>query len=45
VREATASYALNGSNGSDRLTEALADWLESSRKVRESLKTLLEVKP
>jgi len=45
VREGAATYTLNGKNGSDRLTEALAAWLESSRQVRESLKTVLEVKP
>jgi hypothetical protein len=45
VRDEAAPYTLNGKNGSDRLSEALAAWLESSRKVRESLKAILEVKP
>ena len=42
--EAATSYTLNGKNGSDRLSEALTAWLESSRQVRESLKTVLEAK-
>jgi len=42
--EAAIPYALNGTNGSDRLTEALSAWLESSRKVRESLSSILEAK-
>ena len=42
VREAVAPYTLNGTNGSDRLSEALAAWLDSSRQVRESLKVILE---
>ena len=44
VREATNPYTLNGSNRSDRLSEALAAWLDSSRQVRESLKAILETK-
>ena len=45
VRDEAAPYTLNGKNGSDHLSEALAAWLESSRQVHESLKTVLEVKP
>jgi len=44
VREAAAAYTMNGVNGSDRLSEALTAWLDSSRQVRESLKTILETK-
>jgi type I restriction enzyme M protein len=44
VREAAAAYTLNGTNGSDRLSEALTAWLESSRQVRASLKAILETK-
>jgi type I restriction enzyme M protein len=43
--EATTPYTLNGINGLDRLSDALAAWLESSGKVRELLKTILEEKP
>lgn len=46
VREDAATpYAPNGKNGTDRLTETLTAWLESSRKVRESLEAILETKP
>jgi len=44
VREETAPYTLNGTNGTDRLSEALTAWLESSHQVRESLKAILEAK-
>ena len=44
VREEALPYALNGKKGSDRLPEALAAWLESSRQVRESLKAIMEAK-
>ena len=39
--EAAIPYTLNGTNGSDRLSEALTAWLESSRQVRESLEAIL----
>jgi type I restriction enzyme M protein len=45
IREASATYNQNSANGSDQLTEALAVWLESSRRVRESIMDILEVKP
>ena len=35
-------YTLNGTNGSDRLSDALTAWLESSRQVRKSLDAILE---
>ena len=45
VRDETATpYTLNGINGSDRLTEALTAWLESSRNIQESLNSILEAK-
>ena len=42
VRDSSATYNLSGTNGSDRLTEALAAWLESSRQVRKSLDSILK---
>jgi type I restriction enzyme M protein len=48
VRETSASYTLKGTStpretsGPDRLTEALTTWLESSRKVRKALDSILE---
>jgi len=42
--DAATPYTLNGANGGDRLTEALTAWLESSRKIRESLSVILEDK-
>jgi len=45
IREASATYRVNSESGSDQMTEALAAWLESSRRVRESIMDILEVKP
>ena len=42
--EAATPYTLNGINGSDRLTDALTAWLESSRKVRKAFESILEAK-
>jgi type I restriction enzyme M protein len=43
--EAAKPYTANGANASDHLSEALAAWLESSHKVPESLRSILEEKP